>query len=118
MSDLSGKVFLMQIEKHLKKNGANLTLSQKILLLQELGILDKVNELPVLQKSKNKLLAALLSAHEKNVEQDINELSKGQKSALYTKANLKKLIRLYKDLGFPEKADQAEKELMRIEAKG
>ena len=100
VDDLEEKVF-----KTARKSTT--TRSQQMLLLYELGILDKLNELNLSNKKKADLLSTLLNASADNIEKDLSEIYK-KDSSLKTENNYKFLLATYKQTGLKKHAEIAD----------
>lgn len=92
------------------------TKAQRVLLLKELGLLEKVDELNLSQNHKALLLSVLLDADPENVEKDLAQIHK-KDSRLQTEQNFQFLVTLFEKVGLGKHEKQAEKMLVKIRQK-
>lgn len=95
----------MRVFKTERKNVT--TRAQQMLLLKELGILEKLNEHKVSNKKISSLLSVLLNASQSNIEDDLSSINKA-KSHLMKANNYKILANTFKDSGLKELQAQAD----------
>jgi hypothetical protein len=85
-------------DKTFKKKKPPTTLSQQILLLYHLGMLDKIYELPVSNVKKAELLAIILNGDASNTKKAIESIPKKEKSDLTIPFNYEFLKETFHDL--------------------
>jgi hypothetical protein len=100
LNDIENKVF-----RTAKKSFT--TRAQQMLILYHLGLLEKINELPISKKKKAKLLSVLLNANADNIEGDLT-YSQKRMSDLRIKENYSFLTELFQEVGLQELANQTD----------
>ncbi len=106
------------LEKKLKTSKKQKsTLGQKMLILQFLGVLDKINGLKIKQGDKITLLSYLLDAHEKQIEPNFNGRGRNLDSPLSNESNYKFLVKLFTEIKLPDEKEKAEMQLEKIKRK-
>jgi hypothetical protein len=112
---------LILIEKRLNDlehksfgNTKVVTRAQKMLLLQHLGLLSTINELPTSKNKKAKLLSILLDADADNIEGDLSQIDR-KNSKLLIKKNFEFLVSTFEEAGLKDLAENADRKLDEIE---
>jgi len=106
-------------EKALKEilEEKEITKGNKMLLYQLLGTLDSINNLPISQGNKVKLLSKIVSATEKNLEKDFNGRGTHKDSPLSNVSNYTFLKSLSEELNITEWLNLAQSMLHKLENK-
>lgn len=92
------------------------TRSQQILMLIDLGLMDKINELNLSLKKKAYLLSVLLNANSDNVKDTLTNMYKTT-NINQTIKNREYLLKVYKEAGLKELADNTDNQLDMLRSK-
>lgn len=106
VEDLEEKVF-----KTARKSTT--TKSQQMLLLIELGMMEKIHELKISNKKKADLLSILLNASAENIEKDLSQIYKPD-SDIKSEMNYKFLLQTFKSCNLKKHAEKIDIELDKI----
>lgn len=90
--------------------------SQQILLLNDLGLMDKINQLGISTKKKAYLLSVLLNASQDNIKDDLSNMYKPN----YKHNNIENnefLLKVYKEAGLKELIEKTDKQLDELNSK-
>ena len=110
MIDIEDRLSNIEEKKYQKMKPLELNRSQKILVLKELGILDKILEEGLTVNMQAKLVSMLINNTEKNVKNAIQSARDDEKS-IRTATNLKAIHKTFLLLGLKEKALKIENEI-------
>lgn len=83
------------------------TRGQQMLLLRDLGLLDKLNELPISNHKKALLLSVLLNASADNIEGDLSNINRKDFKQISI-PNYEFLLKTYKTVGLKELAQKTD----------
>lgn len=86
------------------------TLSQKILMLEQLGLWNKILSLKLTNTAKSKVLSILLERTQSTIESELSNIS-----PLKTTKNYTELAKMFEKMGLEDEAKKAENEARRLE---
>jgi hypothetical protein len=89
-------------EKVFKKKKIPTTLNQQVLLLHHLGMLQKINELPITSVKKAELLSVILNGDASNTKKALEGVAKRKESPLRIPFNYEYLKELFESFGLVE----------------
>jgi hypothetical protein len=113
--DLHNRVSNLEEKTSPKKKEIELTRSQKILLLKETGILDKMLEIGLSANGQAKMVALLLGTDESDLRKIIRQAT--QELSLRTQTNLLPLRDALNKIGLKEYSNKIDAELDGLGAK-
>lgn len=115
IQDLNNRVTNIEEKLNPKKKESELTRSQKVLLLKEAGILDKMIEIGLSANGQAKLVALLLGTDDSDIRKIIRQAT--QERTLRTPTNLIPLKGAFDKIGHKELANKIDTELDLLGAK-
>lgn len=92
------------------------TRSQQILMLKDLGLMEKINDLNISVKKKAYLLSILLNASADNIKDDLSNMYK----PTYKHNNIENnefLLKVYKEAGLKEQVEKTDTQLDKLRSK-
>lgn len=113
---------LVRIERLEEKAFGNkkkpIVLTQQILILNQLGMLDKIIELDITNMKKAELLSLILKTDFSNTKKAIEALAKkiGEDDLIKTEHNYNYLSKVFEEFGLPDKLQEVEKRIKKLEA--